>query len=396
MKLSVIIVSYNVKHYVEQCLISLRRALNGIDAEVFVVDNHSHDGTVELLRAQFPEVRVVASNHNLGFARANNIAIRQSQSEYVLLLNPDTVVAENTIAECIGFMDEHPKAGGLGARMLRADGNDAKESRRGLPTPAVAFYKMSGLCSRFPRSRRFGHYYMGYLPWDEPAQIEVISGAFCFLRRAAIDEVGLLDEDFFMYGEDIDLSYRLLRGGYENWYLPTKILHYKGESTQKSSFRYVHVFYDAMLIFFRKHYAHASLFFTIPIKAAIYGKALVELCRMQLSRARRSMGFVSKRASQPAYYVFIGTAQHLDTCRQLANAKGLDAQFVEGNEESLPEGHLNMSLPSERDVYVVYDIEAYRFQSIFRIFSSRPVEWVAMGTFLPEERIIITTEEVLK
>ena len=148
MKLSVIIVSYNVKHYVEQCLISLRRALSGIDAEVFVVDNHSHDGTVELLREQFPEVRVVASNHNLGFARANNIAIRQSQSEYVLLLNPDTVVAENTIAECIGFMGEHPKAGGLGARMLRADGNDAKESRRGLPTPAVAFYKMSGLaCS---------------------------------------------------------------------------------------------------------------------------------------------------------------------------------------------------------------------------------------------------------
>ena len=396
MKLSVVIVSYNVKHYVEQCLLSLRRALQGIDAEVIVVDNHSHDGTVDLIREQYPEVQVVASNHNLGFARANNIAIGQSESEYVLLLNPDTIVAEETIAECLQFMEDHPRAGGLGVRMLMADGNDAKESRRGLPTPAVAFYKMSGLCARFPQSRRFGHYYMGYLPWDEPAQIEVISGAFCLMRRAALNEVGLLDEDFFMYGEDIDLSYRLLKGGYENWYLPIRILHYKGESTQKSSFRYVHVFYDAMLIFFRKHYAHASLFFTIPIKAAIYGKAFVELCRMQLNRARRSMGFVSKHASQPAFYVFIGNAEHLDICRKLVAAKGLDAQFVEGNEEHLPDGHLNMSLPGERDVYVVYDIEAYSFHSIFRIFSSRPVEWVAMGTFLPEEQMIITTEEVIR
>jgi GT2 family glycosyltransferase len=396
MKLSVVIVSYNVKHYVEQCLLSLRRALQGIDAEVIVVDNHSHDGTVDLIREQYPEVQVVASNHNLGFARANNIAIGQSESEYVLLLNPDTIVAEETIAECLQFMEDHPRAGGLGVRMLMADGNDAKESRRGLPTPAVAFYKMSGLCARFPQSRRFGHYYMGYLPWDEPAQIEVISGAFCLMRRAALNEVGLLDEDFFMYGEDIDLSYRLLKGGYENWYLPIRILHYKGESTQKSSFRYVHVFYDAMLIFFRKHYAHASLFFTIPIKAAIYGKAFVELCRMQLNRARRSMGFVSKHASQPAFYVFIGTAEHLDMCRKLAAAKGLDAQFVEGNEEQLSNGHLNMSLPRERDVYVVYDIEAYSFHSIFSIFSSRPVEWVAMGTFLPEKQMIITTEEVIR
>ncbi|MBR6488904.1 MAG: glycosyltransferase family 2 protein [Muribaculaceae bacterium] len=396
MKLSVVIVSYNVKHYVVQCLLSLRRALQGINAEVIVVDNHSHDGTIDMLREQYPEVLVVASNHNLGFARANNIAIGQSDSEYVLLLNPDTVVAEETIAECLQFMEEHPRAGGLGVRMLMADGNDAKESRRGLPTPAVAFYKMSGLCARFPQSRRFGHYYMGYLPWDEPAKIEVISGAFCFMRRAALNEVGFLDEDFFMYGEDIDLSYRLLKGGYENWYLPSRILHYKGESTQKSSFRYVHVFYDAMLIFFRKHYAHASLFFSIPIKAAIYGRAFVELCRMQLNRARRSMGFVSKHASQPAFYVFIGTAKHLEMCRKLAAAKGLDAQFVEGNEEQLPDGHLNMSLPSERDVYVVYDIEAYRFHSIFRIFSSRPVEWVAMGTFLPKEQMIITTEEVIR
>ena len=396
MKLTVVIVSYNVRDYIAQCLHSLRRALQGLEAEVYVVDNHSHDDTVAYLREQFPEVTVIASNHNLGFARANNIAIRQTQGNYVLLLNPDTIVAETTISEAVAFMDDHPEAGGLGVRMLRDDGFDAKESRRGLPTPSVAFYKMSGLCSRFPKSRRFGHYYMGYLPWDEPAQIEVISGAFCLLRREALDKIGLLDEDFFMYGEDIDLSYRLLKGGYQNWYLPAKILHYKGESTQKSSFRYVHVFYDAMLIFFRKHYAHASLLLSLPIKAAIYGKAFVELCRMQLQRARRSLGFVSSRPQQLPLFLFIGTSEHLSACRQLAAEKGLDARFVEGTSQSLPDGHLSLSLPDEKAIYVVYDIEAYSFSSIFDIFSRKPSVRIAMGTYLPGSNTVITTEEILK
>ena len=396
MKLTVVIVSYNVRDYIAQCLLSLTRALQGLEAEVYVVDNHSHDDTVAYLREQFPEVTVIASNHNLGFARANNIAIRQTQGSYVLLLNPDTIVAETTISEALTFMDDHPEAGGLGVRMLRDDGFDAKESRRGLPTPSVAFYKMSGLCSRFPKSRRFGHYYMGYLPWDEPAQIEVISGAFCLLRREALDKIGLLDEDFFMYGEDIDLSYRLLKGGYQNWYLPAKILHYKGESTQKSSFRYVHVFYDAMLIFFRKHYAHASLLLSLPIKAAIYGKAFVELCRMQLQRARRSLGFVSSRPQQLPLFVFIGTSEHLSACRQLAAEKGLDARFVEGTSQSLPDGHLSLSLPEEQAIYVVYDIEAYSFSSIFDIFSRKPSVRIAMGTYLPGSNTVITTEEILK
>ena len=396
MKLTVVIVSYNVRDYIAQCLLSLRRALQGLEAEVYVVDNQSHDDTVAYLREQFPEVTVIASNHNLGFARANNIAIRQTQGSYVLLLNPDTIVAETTISEALTFMDAHPEAGGLGVRMLRDDGFDAKESRRGLPTPSVAFYKMSGLCSRFPKSRRFGHYYMGYLPWDEPAQIEVISGAFCLLRREALNKIGLLDEDFFMYGEDIDLSYRLLKGGYQNWYLPAKILHYKGESTQKSSFRYVHVFYDAMLIFFRKHYAHASLLLSLPIKAAIYGKAFVELCRMQLQRARRSLGFVSSRPQQLPLFLFIGTSDHLSACRQLAAEKGLDARFVEGTSQSLPDGHLSLSLPDEKAIYVVYDIEAYSFSSIFDIFSRKPSVRIAMGTYLPGSNTVITTEEILK
>lgn len=227
-KITVVIVSYNVKFYLQQCLDSLLRALQGIESEVFVVDNHSKDGSVDYLSKRFPGVNVIDSPHNLGFARANNLAIRKSHAEYVLLLNPDTVVGESTIRTAIDFMDAHEDAGSLGVRMLDASGKAAQESRRGLPSPMVAFYKMVGLCARFPKSHRFGHYYMSALPWDEPGRIEVVSGAFCLLRKKAIDEVGYLDEDFFMYGEDIDLSYRILKGGFHNYYLPSTICIIRG------------------------------------------------------------------------------------------------------------------------------------------------------------------------
>ena len=253
MKLSVVIVSYNVRNYLEQCLQSVQRALEGIEGEVFVVDNHSDDDSVVTVREKYPWVRLIENQENLGFSKANNQAIRQSQADYVLLLNPDTVVAEDTLRGVLTFMDEHPKAGGAGVMMCYEDGSRAPESRRALPTPWVAALKMLGFTKR---------YYMSHLPWDQPCRIEVISGAFCLLRHEALKKIGLLDEDFFMYGEDIDLSYRLLKGGWENWYLPYSIIHYKGKSTQKSDYRYVHVFYQAMLIFFQKHYSHLSLVYS--------------------------------------------------------------------------------------------------------------------------------------
>ena len=268
MKLSVVIVSYNVRSYLEQCLKSVQRALEGIEGEVFVVDNHSDDDSVVTIREKYPWVRLIENQENLGFSKANNQAIRQSQADYVLLLNPDTVVAEDTLRGGLTFMDEHPKAGGAGVMMCYEDGSRAPESRRALPTPWVAALKMLGFTKR---------YYMSHLPWDQPCRIEVISGAFCLLRHEALKKIGLLDEDFFMYGEDIDLSYRLLKGGWENWYLPYSIIHYKGKSTQKSDYRYVHVFYQAMLIFFQKHYSHLSMVYTVPVKMAIYFRAFIAL-----------------------------------------------------------------------------------------------------------------------
>ena len=276
MKLSVIIVNYNVRPYLTACLDSVQRALEGIESEVFVVDNHSDDDSVEVINRNYTWVHLINNRENLGFSKANNIAILQAQGDYILLLNPDTVVAEDTLKSAIDFMDQNPKAGGAGVRMHNADGTLAPESRRAIPTPFVAARKMLGFTKR---------YYMSYLSWNAPAQIEVVSGAFMLLRHKAIYEVGMLDEDFFMYGEDIDLSYRLLQGGWQNWFLPYDIVHYKGQSTSKSDFRYVHVFYQAMLIFFRKHYSHLSFFFSLPVKVAIYFRAslaLVDIVRKKL------------------------------------------------------------------------------------------------------------------
>ena len=278
MRLSVVIVNYNVRLLLDECIKSVEKALDGIEGDIFVVDNNSSDGSVEYIRERFPEVHLIANKENLGFARANNQAIRMTDAEYILLLNPDTVVNENTLRECLDFMDAHPEAGGAGVKMLTRDGDAAPESRRAVPTPWVAFLKMLGFTRR---------YYMSHLPWDKPGRIEVVSGAFCMLRHKALDQIGLLDEDYFMYGEDIDLSFRLLKGGWQNWYLPYDIIHYKGESTQKSSFRYVHVFYQAMLIFFRKHYAHLSFLISLPIQTAIYFRALMAQVQMMGDKSRR-------------------------------------------------------------------------------------------------------------
>lgn len=397
MKLTVIIVSYNVKHYLRQCIDSVAKAIEGLDAEVCVVDNHSKDGTVEYINEHCKNVKMIAANHNYGFARANNIAIRQSESEFVLLLNPDTIVGEDTIRECLAFMDAHSDAGGLGVRMLKCDGSDALESRRGLPSPMTAFYKMCSLCEKFPESRRFGKYYMGYLPWDEPAQIEVVSGAFFMLRREALDKAGLLDEDFFMYGEDIDLSYRLLKAGYHNWYLPAKILHYKGESTQKSSFRYVHVFYEAMLIFLRKHYGHLSFWLSIPIKSAIYVKAFMALVNMQYSSIRKMLGMSTKIRKKMPSYIFIGNKAAISRCRKLAANNGLSAQFFVGDEISMPDGHQSLMEKIDHDTltYVVYDKGSYKYKTILRNFSTMPMPNLLIGTYDATNNIIITDKEII-
>ncbi len=272
MQLSIVIVNYNVRYFLEQVLLSIEQARQGISLEVFVVDNASQDGSVEMLSTQFPYVSVISNSQNLGFAKANNQAIKKTKGEYILLLNPDTVINEDTLVKCIGFMEEHPNAGGLGVKMIDGSGRFLPESKRGLPTPFVAFCKTFGLSNLFPQSKIFNHYHLGYLDKSKTHEVEVLAGAFMFLRKTVLNEIGLLDEAFFMYGEDIDLSYRILKGGYKNYYYPeTTILHYKGESTKKGSLNYVKTFYQAMVIFAKKHFStrYAGIYIVL-INLAIY------------------------------------------------------------------------------------------------------------------------------
>lgn len=401
LKLSVIIVNYNVKYYLDQCIRSVLRAFEEMNtpAEIIVVDNHSADGSVDYLEQRYPQklypmVRFVRSAHNLGFARANNIAIRQSRGEYVLLLNPDTIVGEDVLKASIDFMDAHEDAGAVGVRMLGAQGRRAMESRRGLPTPMVSFFKMLGFCNRWPHHRLFGKYYMGYLPWDEPCQIEVVSGAYCMLRRKALDEVGLLDEDFFMYGEDIDLSYRVLKGGYHNYYLPVDILHYKGESTQKSSFRYVHVFYEAMLIFFRKHYSGMTFLLSLPIKTAIYAKALMALVGMLSDRMRKSLGFFAPSAEGAQHYVFVGSQEMQDACRDIARRLGLDAEF---HDSEVQEDKSEAIWSEKNDNVLVLDADSMSYADMLKRMSrlSDMNVNVTLGTYSKIIGKIITDREIL-
>lgn len=279
MELSVIIVNYNVKHFLEQCLHSVLKATRDIPAEIFVVDNHSADGSTELVRERFPQVQLIANKENVGFSRANNQAIRKAKGRYILLLNPDTVVEEDTFAKVLPFMEEHPGCGGLGVKMIDGRGNFLPESKRGLPTPWVAFCKMSGLSRLFPRSKRFGKYHLSYLDKNETHEVDVLAGAFMLLRKETLEKTGLLDETFFMYGEDIDLSLRILKSGYKNYYYPgTTIIHYKGESTKKGSLNYVRVFYKAMIIFAKKHFSGGSAgAFTFLLHIAIWLRALVSV-----------------------------------------------------------------------------------------------------------------------
>lgn len=240
-----------------------------------MVDNYSIDNSIEMVRAKFPEFHLINNKVNLGFSKANNQAMKLAKGEYVLLLNPDTVVEEDCFEKVIKFMNEHPEAGGLGVKMVDGKGRFLPESKRGLPTPKVAFWKISGLASLFPKSKLFGQYHLGYLDENKIHEIEILSGAFMLMRKKAIDKVGLLDEAFFMYGEDIDLSYRITQGGFKNYYLPeTSIIHYKGESTKKSSVNYVLVFYKAMVIFAKKHFSQKNAkLLSFFIYSAIYMRA---------------------------------------------------------------------------------------------------------------------------
>ena len=255
MLLSVIIVNYNVKYFLEQCLCSVLKAVTNLEAEVFVVDNNSTDGSKGFFTGRFPSVKFIWSKQNIGFARANNLAAAHATGKYVLFLNPDTLVPEDCFENCIEFFEMHPDAGGLGIRMIDGSGKFLKESKRSFPSPLTSFYKLSGLTRLFPRSKTFATYHLGNLDEHKDHIVDVLAGAFMMLPAEVLKKVGLFDEVFFMYGEDVDLSYRMQKAGFNNYYFSgSSIIHFKGESTRRGSLNHVRMFYKAMSIFVKKHY----------------------------------------------------------------------------------------------------------------------------------------------
>lgn len=281
MELSVIIVNFNVKYFIEQCLLSCKKALSGIEGEIIIIDNNSVDGSVSMIKEKFSELMLIENSQNFGFSKSVNQGIKKASGKFILLLNPDTVVEENTFRKSIEFMETHPETGALGVKMIDGKGKFLPESKRSMPTPSVAFYKIFGFSKLFPRSNTFARYNLGFLSPDKINEVEILPGAYMLIRKKVLDQVGLLDEDFFMYGEDIDLSYRILQQGYKNYYYPeTTIIHYKGESTKKGSLNYVLMFYNAMLIFANKHFTkRKSRLFSFMIWIAIYFRAALSVIR---------------------------------------------------------------------------------------------------------------------
>jgi GT2 family glycosyltransferase len=254
MELSIIIVNYNSKLLLEQCIDSIRKATGQINTEVIVVDNNSTDGSKEYLQEKDTELRFIFNKKNTGFAKACNQGFKNSSGKYILFLNPDTILTETCLADCISFFETHPDAGAVGVRMLDGKGRFLKESKRGWPSPSTSFYKLFGPASIFPTSKTFAKYYQGHLAEKENNPVDVLSGAFMMIKRDVIEKVNGFDEDFFMYGEDMDLSIRITRSGYKNYYLGAiSVTHLKGGSTVYGN-KHIEDFYDAMNVFIKKHY----------------------------------------------------------------------------------------------------------------------------------------------
>lgn len=315
MDLSVIIVNHNVKYFLEQCLLSVIKACKKTDAEIIVVDNHSTDGSREYLSPKFPGVIFHWNKTNPGFGKANNSALSQAKGNHILFLNPDTIVPENCFTDCIFFFKSHPDCGALGVRMLDGSGNFLPESKRAYPKPMAGFYKITGLTNLFPRSQMFASYYDTHLAEKETGSTAVLAGAYMMLSKKAIGAAKGFDEDFFMYGEDIDLSCRVLAAGFKNYYLgEISIIHFKGESTQKQSGYYARHFYGAMKLFVDKHYS--NFLSRAVFKAAITFGQAAAVAKQKLSS--------SKINSQPVsvpHILIIGEAVQKETVEKILQSK---------------------------------------------------------------------------
>nr|WP_315151137.1 glycosyltransferase family 2 protein [uncultured Flavobacterium sp.] len=282
MQLSVIILNYNVRYFLELCVLSVQKALEKIDAEIIVIDNNSQDDSCVMMKQRFPDVKLIENTANFGFPKGNNIGVNQARGEYICILNPDTVVAEDTFSKVLAFAKKQNDLGIIGCKLIDGTGNFLPESKRGVPTPFVAFTKIVGLYKIFPKT--FGKYYAQHLSENETGKVDILVGAFMLMKRDLYNEIGGFDENCFMYSDDIDLSYMALKKGKSNFYFPeTSVVHYKGESTIKDG-TYMRRFQEAMNFFYKKHF-QVSFFFSVFMKIGIVFFSMVKMFQGKPSRS---------------------------------------------------------------------------------------------------------------
>ena len=326
MQLSVIILNYNVRYFLEQCVLSVENAIKTLDAEIIVIDNNSSDDSCEMMKQRFPHIKLIENKDNLGFPKGNNIGVAQAKGEYICILNPDTVVAEDAFEKIASFLAITENVGIVGVKLIDGTGNFLPESKRGIPTPWVAFTKITGLYKIFPKSRIFGKYYAQHLSENETGKVDILVGAFMVMKRNLYNEIGGFDENCFMYSDDIDLSYRALKEGKSNYYFhKTSVLHYKGESTVKDE-TYMKRFQEAMNFFYKKHFK-VSFFFSVFMKMGILFFSFVKMFQGK-----------SKQKRNPQNYILVSQDEFLKDVleNKLKNPIQLQksAQFVFENKNS--------------------------------------------------------------
>ncbi len=322
MQLSVIIINFNVKYFLELCLLSVSKAMKNINGEIIVIDNASTDGSFDFFKNLFPEIKFVWNKSNPGFAKTNNQGLAMANGEYVLFLNPDTILPEDCLEKLIAFIKSKQNNCAAGIKMLDGSGHFLKESKRAFPSPATSLYKLAGLSKLFPHSKIFAKYHLGNLPNNKNHEVDVLAGAFMMIPKKILDNTGSFDEQFFMYGEDIDLSYRIQKAGYKNfYYAESSIIHFKGESTKKGSLNYVIIFYKAMSLFVKKHYgASRSGVYRFFLNAAIFSRGLLS-ATSRLSK-KFSGSERNKRSTYKAAKIVVaaGTTEYEKVKNLLENA----------------------------------------------------------------------------
>ena len=367
MDLSIIIVSYRVKYFLEQTLRSAQEALSGLDGEIIVIDNQSADDTMDFVKSRFPDVTFIENQENVGFARANNQAIMQARGEFSLILNPDTIITRESLKEPLAWMHSHPKCGAIGVHMIDGDGHFLPESKRAFPSPWVSFCKIFGLSKLFPKSRVFAKYHLRYLDEHEPHAVDILAGAYMLCRTSLLRQLKGFDEDFFMYGEDIDLSYRMVQAGFENWYLPVDIIHYKGESTKKDSLQYVRIFYNAMLIFYRKHFPRFRVVVYPFIKLGVWVRQSFAIAKRLLKKAFCCKG----KAEKPGNWVILSKR-----AAQVAAQAGI--------------AHYATEVPVEGKAQVLLDDATYSYSEIVATIARNSRKGLNFHIFSEANQLIIS------